>query len=60
MLDRIEVTVIVARLTQHLVLVPTSPILPRPDGAAVTKPTGGNSIRLRARTLSDVQPVERT
>jgi hypothetical protein len=59
-LARMEVTLIVAGLAQRLVLVPTFPTLPRPDGVAVNQPAGGVSIRLRPRTLSDVEPVSPT
>jgi hypothetical protein len=55
-----EVTLIVAGLAQRLVLVPTFPTLPHPDGVAVNQPAGGVSIRLRPRALSDVAPVSPT
>ena len=59
-LARMEVTLIVAGLAQRLVLVPTFPTLPRPDGVAVNQPAGGVPIRCRPRTLSDVEPVSPT
>ena len=55
-----ELTLIVGRLAQRLVLVPISPTLPRPDGVAVNQPAGGVPIRLRPRTLSNVESVSPT
>jgi hypothetical protein len=59
-LAQMERTFVVARLAQRGVLVPTSPTLPRPDGVAVNQPAGGVPIRLRPRTLSNVEPVSPT
>lgn len=55
-LAQMERTLIVARLAERLVLVPISPTLPRPDGVAVDQPAGVVPIRLRPRTLSNVEP----
>jgi hypothetical protein len=59
-LAQIERTLIVARLAQRLVLVPTSPTAPRPNGVAVSQPAGGVPTRVRPRTLSNVEPVSPT
>ena len=55
-LAQMERALIVARLAQRLVLVPTSPTVLRPDGVAVNEPAGGVPIRLRPRTLFNVEP----
>jgi hypothetical protein len=55
MLARMELTLIVALLAQRLVLAPTSPTLPRPDGVAVNPPADRVPIRLRPRTPSNVE-----
>ena len=55
-LARMGHTLIVARVVQRLVVVPTSLTLPRPDSVAVNQPAGGVPIRLRPRTLSNVEP----
>lgn len=57
---RMERTLIVARLAQRVVPVPTSPNLRRPDGVAVHQPEDGVPIRLRPRTLSNVELVSLT
>jgi cytochrome P450 len=59
-LAQMEITLIVARLAQRLVLVPTMPVVPEPIGVAVNQPDGGVLMQLRARTTAPEPHVPAT
>jgi cytochrome P450 len=48
-LAQMELTVFVARIAQHLDLVPAAPVVPPPTGLVVSRPRGGAPMRVTAR-----------
>jgi cytochrome P450 len=56
-LAQMELTLIVARVAQRLVLVPATSTVPEPVGVAVNTPDGGVPMQIRERMTSDEQHV---
>ena len=59
-LAQMELTLIVARIAQRLVLVPTTSTVPEPVGVAVNQPDGGVPMQIRGRTTSREHHVPAT
>jgi cytochrome P450 len=49
-LAQMELTLVIARLAQRLIVQPTSTVMPRPVGMIVNRPTGGAPMHVTART----------
>jgi hypothetical protein len=49
-----ELTLILARLAQRVVLTPTSTLMPDPEGVIVNRPSGGVPMHVQPRTRTDV------
>jgi cytochrome P450 len=59
-LAQMELVLIVARLAQQLVLVPTTLTVPEPVGVAVNRPDGGVPMQIRERVTSHEQQLPAT